>query len=82
MNVRARGLETQRGQSRPSGAQPQTATSNKHFHIMNNEIRLPFSNAKEFVTWAREALARKKAVTDKAQRDWEEYITKHHQTPV
>lgn len=49
---------------------------------MNNEIRLPFSNAKEFVTWAREALARKKAVTDKAQRDWEEYITKHHQTPV
>lgn len=43
---------------------------------MNNEIRLPFSNAKEFVTWAREALARKKAVTDKVQKDWDEYIAK------
>lgn len=47
--------------------------------MKENDIKLPFNNAQEFVTWAREALARKKAVTDKIQRDWDEYMEKRNQ---
>ncbi|MBQ0019420.1 MAG: hypothetical protein KBT39_02750 [Bacteroidales bacterium] len=44
--------------------------------MTNKELKLPFQNAQEFVVWAREALARKKTITDKIQSDWDEYSKK------
>lgn len=42
----------------------------------NTEYILPFTNAKEFVEWARAAVARKQAFLDQIQRDYDEYIAK------
>lgn len=45
---------------------------------MDNQtpFKLPFSNPKEFVEWARAAVARKQAVVDQIQRDYDEYVAK------
>lgn len=42
----------------------------------NTEYILPFTNAKEFVEWARAAVARKQAIIERAQRDYDEYISR------